>query len=871
MDGATSTRKVYLFGQLVAENQWPYGPQPGFHITLGGMGTQWFYANYFKGLLDELKVWDHILPVSEIRQNVHSFLTGNEIGLLAYYKFDEGCTEEVFDSSPAQHAGVLYGGAGRTMSDIIRRPGSIFPGRIGNNGLVTLHLVADLAQNDSVSMSMSKPGSLTLVSDTAFLSGTNELIARFQLTSADTGLYNCEVTLQDGQILQYPDAVLIEPVDTAGGVEIGFVGRNIIRDGGTHSFFITYENTSNVDVSAPGFVLHSYDGEYIGTSTSDWLYEWQRLPLLLGDQIRTPGDEIVLYDTILSPGIPYEIPITVDMQGDIYYQSNTGNRDDCSELSQYVLTNTYPNRIDQHQGNGHNYIDGCSSPASADDILNWALGTNIDWQLLFEPACYNHDLCYQTCYQQPRWARAREICDQQMWHRMQLICAQEAAGNSSFPVAKCLDAAQWYYIGLRAAGEAAFFLNQQFCTGNADLPPPDGTGDDYEAPDCTSCPPASICFRPRHIGAFDPNAKVADWRYGNATSPLNYTVYFESVDSATAAAQRVLVIDTLDLDRLDVGSFSFSSWGWGPVSRTITMPEHNEFSSDVDLRPDQDLIVRVHGIVDDTVGVVKWTFTSLDPATMELTMDPLLGFLPPNDSTGQGQGFVSFEINALPDMLDGDSVQNCATIYFDYNEPVQTNCWSNTIDGSDPNSSVLPLAPVQYSDTFLVTWSGIDGISGVAYFTVYVSINSGPFEIWLDLISDTSATFHGGYDSTFAFYSIAVDSAGNIEAAPPNYDAFTECLDLSTSVVNVNSLESGIAVIPNPNDGSFTLQLYSSLAARSTIVVTDMLGQLVFTGPLSLQRGVNSHRMELPGLGAGMYSIRVSDQVLDRIVRFVKE
>jgi hypothetical protein len=438
-------------------------------------------------------------------------------------------------------------------------------------------------------------------------------------------------------------------------------------------------------------------------------------------------------------------------------------------------------------------------------------------------------------------------------------------------VLKCRAAAMIYWRGLRAVGWYYFNQNQNFCTGGIDEPPQTEAGPEYYAPDCDSCPPDAICFRRIQVAAFDPNEKIGPEVYRRLELPLDYAVHFENVDSATASAQTVLITDSVDLTRLDISSFSFGVCGWGNKVYGNTNPNPQEFVAEVDMRPDMDLVVRIVGDVNETNGVVRWHFSSLDPLTMVATDDPLLGFLPPNDSTGRGQGYVTFGIDPLSSLQTGDTIMNCASIVFDYNAAIQTNCKQNIIDLISPFSAVAVLAPIQYEDSFMVSWQGSDNLSGISDYAVFVSTNGGAYEQWLIDYSDTSAYFHGVADSTYSFYSLATDSAGNVEEAPSTYDATTLVLIISNGVGPTVTADRDIAIIPNPNDGTFTLQLYSSFAARSSIIVSDMFGHLVFTGSLSLQRGVNSHRMELPGLGAGMYSIRVCDQELDRTTRFVKD
>ena len=42
-------------------------------------------------------------------------------------------------------------------------------------------------------------------------------------------------------------------------------------------------------------------------------------------------------------------------------------------------------------------------------------------------------------------------------------------------------------------------------------------------------------------------------------------------------------------------------------------------------------IVRIDAGIDPATGIIRWTFTSIDPDTGEAPIDALLGFLPPDD------------------------------------------------------------------------------------------------------------------------------------------------------------------------------------------------------------------------------------------------
>ena len=103
---------------------------------------------------------------------------------------------------------------------------------------------------------------------------------------------------------------------------------------------------------------------------------------------------------------------------------------------------------------------------------------------------------------------------------------------------------------------------------------------------------------------------------------------------------------------------------------------------------------------------------------------------------------------------------------------------AGSVDGTEdlvpPTSFVLPLPPESYG-SFQVSWQGQDqaGGAGVQFYDIYVAINEGPFRIWLSEVSATNAEYQGDLATSYAFYSVATDRAGNRETTPGAGDAWT--------------------------------------------------------------------------------------------------
>ena len=300
------------------------------------------------------------------------------------------------------------------------------------------------------------------------------------------------------------------------------------------------------------------------------------------------------------------------------------------------------------------------------------------------------------------------------------------------------------------------------------------------------------------VQAVDPNDKFGPAGTGAArhvpgASPLSYAVAFENKPDATAAAQEVVIADQLDVSKFDLGTFALGPFAFGD-QRVEPPAGLKQFSVDVDLRPANNLIVRVNAGLDVATGLVTWRFISLDPATMLPTEDALAGFLPPNKTPPEGEGSVFFTVSPKPGLATGTQIRNKASIVFDTNAPIETPEWLNTIDASAPTSQVLPLAATQPTPSFQVQWSGTDQGAGVQDYTVFVAEDGGPYTIWQANTTATSAVFTGLSGKSYAFYSLARDAVGNREDAPAAPDAVTRVAAADTTPPETRS-----AITPLPN------------------------------------------------------------------------
>lgn len=95
------------------------------------------------------------------------------------------------------------------------------------------------------------------------------------------------------------------------------------------------------------------------------------------------------------------------------------------------------------------------------------------------------------------------------------------------------------------------------------------------------------------------------------------------------------------------------------------------------------------------------------------------------------------------------------------------------IDASLPVSQVTTPGALVLTTSFTVSWSGDSGSGDIASFDIYVSDNGTAYKLWKSKTASTSATFTGAYGHTYRFYSLARDTAGNVENKPAVAEATT--------------------------------------------------------------------------------------------------
>lgn len=297
--------------------------------------------------------------------------------------------------------------------------------------------------------------------------------------------------------------------------------------------------------------------------------------------------------------------------------------------------------------------------------------------------------------------------------------------------------------------------------------------------------------------SWDPNEMIGpsgyddDKHFIKPIHNMSYMVTYENKAEATAPANEVFIRDTLDVSKYDLSTFSFTGYGWADQNYSVGGSRTKEFTRDIPYKANgTDIIVRVSGQFDENTGVAAWSFVSLDKNGKEL-QDIMLGFLPPNNADGIGEGFVTFSVEHKANPANGSSVSNKATIVFDYNKPIVTNTYVNTFDTDYPSSSITKVE--EKDGKLVVTLSGSDATSGIGTYHIFAFKNGGEAEQVTTVTQGNQATFTCEPGTKYGLCVIATDNVGWNE--PKDIKAEIE---VTTSGTGINNI-----LIDNPSANDF--------------------------------------------------------------------
>ena len=251
------------------------------------------------------------------------------------------------------------------------------------------------------------------------------------------------------------------------------------------------------------------------------------------------------------------------------------------------------------------------------------------------------------------------------------------------------------------------------------------------------------------VSSWDPNEMVGpvgegDEHFIGATKTIDYTILFENKAEAGDAAYRIRVSDELDGNVFDVSSVRFGKTSHDGIGYNWKMTRDG--------------------------NRLSWDIEGIE--------------LPPNKVAPEGEGYVTFSVNLKPGLPDGTVISNKATIIFDKNTPIETNVYSNVLDLTAPQTTMLS-AECGKDNTITVMCRSNDRGSGAGLYRLFVSKDGGDYEYCGQYGSpEMEYKVSEPGDASYSFYVRAIDNVGNMETSTP------QPVSVATNVSVINDSQS---------------------------------------------------------------------------------
>jgi len=621
------------------------------------------------------------------------------------------------------------------------------PKKAGNYGKCSILFYGN-GFDENTEISLKKQGENDIIAENISISNSSKCTATFNLHNKKTGKWDIIINLTD-TIFTVKEGfeleVYIEPE-----IVLEILGSANIRNGSTTSYTVKYSNKGNVNVYCLPVIVEIITDNKVNVEVKE-RWEYFNTEGVYTDKYATI-DGIVHkldtlhilsgvnnYSTFVTPLIPVIPPygkgyFTFDVKYEI-----DGNADNPIEIRSYTL-------------NSLSYFDPESSQTKMADASAtlwgcFATGAKLLWDVVKIPLS----------------AIPGVGCGIQIGESILSVATTEGTtgkrlGNAAWETGKVIAECATDFIPGGAALKMATEGFKALSTANDMV---------EHATGLINCAKGLSSLKGRLVNSCDPNDKIGPISESGSTwisdrKDFTYVINFENDEKATAPAQEVWITDALDLNVFDINSFEAGIMKIGDrIIDDIPFNTQN-YTWTIDMRPEIDILLEINLKLDKSSGIATWYFKSIDPATGEVPEDALLGFLPPNDDEGSGQGFVMFSIRLKDGLPDDVTVANIASIVFDFNEPIITPEWVNKRDIVPPTSTML--RPANAIGEVELAWIGSDDDSGVYCYDIYMKREDDDYYVMILSKTKTTSTVFTVEDGVkYSFYSIAYDNAGNRE------------------------------------------------------------------------------------------------------------
>lgn len=178
-----------------------------------------------------------------------------------------------------------------------------------------------------------------------------------------------------------------------------------------------------------------------------------------------------------------------------------------------------------------------------------------------------------------------------------------------------------------------------------------------------------------------------------------------------------------------------------------------------------------------------------------------------------------------------------------------TACWAEFT----PNNEVYTSGPINYAYNLNVAQSG--------------SLPAG-VTLTADNIAGASYNWSTGGNTA----AVTVTAPGTYTVTVTNARGCQKTQTatvLSTGVEDLNSTVQHVRLYPNPNNGSATIEIGTSVASDAVISITDLTGRNVMMMNKELANGINLVAINTADFAGGVYFVNVNNGTENKVVRMV--
>jgi len=370
----------------------------------------------------------------------------------------------------------------------------------------------------------------------------------------------------------------------------------------------------------------------------------------------------------------------------------------------------------------------------------------------------------------------------------------------------------------------------------------------------------------RVITPCDPNIITGPVGFGTdqfvgMTQSMYYRVDFSNdFVGAQVAAQVVKVLVPLD-PRLNPSSVELGPVGILGGQYVFTPPaDGGQGYAFEQFIPDLNLVLRVTASITgpSNATVLQWTFESLDPVTLARPTNRTDGFLPVNTVNHRGEAFLQYLVRPYTTAVTGDTVKAAAAITFDDNTAITTSPWKNRIDTSVPASVLSNDIQLMPGSLASLHWHGSDTGTGVQSYTLFASLDAGPFTQQVAGVTDTAVSVPVVAGHRYQFYTQARDNTNNIEPTKRTGANLVVPM-VGVPGVDVPRTFALYPAYPNPARAAATFRFDLPVDAPVRFEVFDVQGRRVAM-PVNATMKAGRHQLVFrPGaLQSGIYFYRLT-------------